>query len=185
MIYIIGSLRNPLIPKIGDSIRALGLQAFDMWHAAGPEADDYWRDYHRERGNSYKDALASPEADNVFNFDKKHLDMADMAILVMPAGKSAHLEAGYMIGQGKKVYILFDEEPERYDVMVKFATAVFFNEEDLVNELSRANRQQASDARAPVAEPYEYRGAMVGISGTGDPARSGRMYDGAFEDSSY
>ena len=55
--------------------------------------------------------------------------------MVMPAGKSGHLELGYMLGQGKKGYILFDKEPDRWDVMYQFATGVFFNKEELINEL--------------------------------------------------
>jgi nucleoside 2-deoxyribosyltransferase len=55
----------------------------------------------------------------------------------MPAGKSCHLEAGYMIGQGKKVYILFDKELKRWDIMVQFATDIFFNIKDLIKELKK------------------------------------------------
>jgi nucleoside 2-deoxyribosyltransferase len=72
----------------------------------------------------------------VFEFDKFHLDRCDAAVLLMPAGKSAHLELGYMRGKGKPGFILFDEEPERYDVMVKFATDIFFKKEDLFECLS-------------------------------------------------
>jgi hypothetical protein len=36
-----------------------------------------------------------------------------------------------MIGQGKAGYILTQGEPERFDVMYAFATAVFSKEEDL------------------------------------------------------
>jgi nucleoside 2-deoxyribosyltransferase len=49
----------------------------------------------------------------------------------MPAGKSAHLELGYIIGQGKPGYILFDKMPERLDVMHVFANGVFFDVEEL------------------------------------------------------
>jgi hypothetical protein len=31
--------------------------------------------------------------------------------------------------------VLFDKEPERYDVMYKFATGVFFSASDLINAL--------------------------------------------------
>jgi hypothetical protein len=53
----------------------------------------------------------------------------------VPAGKSGHLELGYMLGQGKKGYIFFDKEPERWDVMYQFATGIFFNKEELIQEL--------------------------------------------------
>ena len=35
-VYLIGSLRNPKVPKIAEKIRALGFEVFDDWFAAGP-----------------------------------------------------------------------------------------------------------------------------------------------------
>jgi hypothetical protein len=43
--------------------------------------------------------------------------------------------SGYLIGQGKPGFILMDGEPERYDVMYKFATVVF-SVEELVEKLN-------------------------------------------------
>src|ERR1700676_4733811 len=134
-VYVIGSLRNPEIPKFANELQAQGFEAFADWFSPGPEADDFWRNYSKERGLSYTEALKSAGARNIFEFDKYHLDRTDAAVMVMPAGKSGHLELGYTIGRGKPGYILFDQEPERYDVMVQFATGVFFNKEDLFQEL--------------------------------------------------
>src|SRR6266550_1476768 len=134
-IYIIGSLRNPEIPKFANELQAQGFEAFADWYAPGPQADDYWRDYATARGLSYGQALKSPAATHVYEFDKSNLDRCDAAVMLMPAGKSAHLELGYTIGKGKPGYILFDQEPERYDVMVQFATGVFFSKEGLFYEL--------------------------------------------------
>lgn len=140
-IYLVGSLRNEAIPIVGNRIRALGYEVFDQWHAGGPEADDYWQKYSNIRGQTYKEALNDYAAKHIFEFDKHHLDSSDMAVMVMPAGKSGHLELGYMAGRGKKTYILFDEEPTRYDVMNLFATDIFFNVEELLNELRRISGQ--------------------------------------------
>jgi hypothetical protein len=53
----------------------------------------------------------------------------------MPAGRSGHLELGYMKGRGKKTYVLFDKEPERWDVMYRFADAVCFSNDELIKAL--------------------------------------------------
>lgn len=134
-IYLIGSLRNPKIPEIGNDIRKLGFEVFDDWYAAGPEADDYWQAYEQGRGHGIKEALIGHAGLHVFNFDKFHLDTSDIGILALPAGKSGHLEAGYLIGCGKPVYILFDTEPERFDVMYNFASGVFTDIEQLKYKL--------------------------------------------------
>lgn len=107
---------------------------FDDWYAAGPEADDKWRDYEKARGHSYLKALEGHAARNVFAFDKRHLDSSDAAVLVLPAGKSGHLELGYMIGCGKPCFILLDN-PERWDVMYQFAHFVTDDQARLCQEL--------------------------------------------------
>jgi hypothetical protein len=120
VIYLIGSLRNPQVPVIAEKLRYAGLDVFDDWFAAGPEADDKWRDYERGRGRSFKEALRGYAARNVFRFDRTHLERARAVVLVLPAGKSGHLELGWALGKGKPGFILVDS-PERWDVMYQFA----------------------------------------------------------------
>ena len=136
-IYLIGSLRNPKIVDIANILTEAGFDTFADWAAAGEAADNSWRDYSKARGWNYKQALQSHAAQHIFAFDKKHLMAADVAVLAMPAGKSAHLELGFHLGLGKRGYILFDEEPERFDVMTNFATDIFFSVEALIAELRR------------------------------------------------
>lgn len=132
-IYVIGSLRNPRIPQIGNLLREKGWDVFDDWYGAGPEADDYWQKYEKGRGHSFKEALNGRAARSVFRLDHSNLLRCDAALLVLPAGKSGHLELGFSIGSGHPGYILLDGEPDRFDVMYRFATDVFENEKDLIN----------------------------------------------------
>ena len=142
-IYLIGSLRNPAIPKLANNLRKLGYDIFDDWFAAGPDADDAWRDYERERGHNLEQALSGRAAIHVFQFDKYHLDTSDMGILLLPAGKSGHIEIGYLIGQNKPCFIVYPEEPERFDVMYLFATRVFDSTVKLLDYLE-VNHEQIS-----------------------------------------
>lgn len=134
-VYVIGSLRNQKIPQVGNILRAEGFDAFDDWFGGGYEADDKWRDYEEARGRGYDEALYGEAARNVFDFDKRHLDECDVGVLVMPSGKSAHLEVGYLAGQGKRTYVLFDGIPERWDVMYLFCTRVVFSITELLELL--------------------------------------------------
>lgn len=133
-LYLIGSLRNEGIPEVSKSLREIGLDVFDDWHAAGPEADDCWKEYEENRGRTYKEALSGYAARHVFSFDKHHLDRCDAALLVLPAGKSGHLELGYMAGRGKPTFILLDR-PDRWDVMYQFATEVFEDKGQMLGRL--------------------------------------------------
>ena len=120
-LYMIGSLRNRAgVTQVAKEIRTLGLEAFDDWLAPGPKADDNWKEYEEDRGRTYKEALNGWAAQHVFAFDHHHLDRVDGAVLILPAGKSCHLEAGYIVGSGKPLFILMDA-PDRWDVMNLFA----------------------------------------------------------------
>lgn len=137
-LYIIGSLRNAAIPSIANMIRDMvrnsecpDLVVFDDWYSAGPEADDHWKKYEQEKGHSYIEALSGAAARNVFQFDKRNIDESDGVVLVLPAGRSGHLELGYSVGCGKKTFILIDD-PERWDVMYQFASEIHFEESDLL-----------------------------------------------------
>lgn len=135
-IYLIGSLRNAKIPTIANELEEhTGIEVFSDWYSPGPDADDHWRDYEKARHRTYGEALNSYAATHVFEFDKHHIDRCDVVVMAMPAGKSGHLELGYALGKGKPGYILFEEEPERWDLMYQFATGIFFDIEDLKQEL--------------------------------------------------
>lgn len=137
-LYIAGSLRNPNIPKVAQSIREAcpRLDVFDDWFAVGPEADDHWRAYEMAKGHCYLQALGGHTAQHVFQFDKKHLDEADGLLLVLPAGKSAHLELGYMVGRKKWTGILLESsDPERWDIMYQFADYIFASVEEVIAQL--------------------------------------------------
>ena len=135
-VYLIGSLRNPTITGLSNVLEEqLPVEAFSSWVAAGPEADDYWKQYESERGRSYVEALQGYAAQHVFKFDKHHLDTSDAAILVYPAGKSGHLELGYMAGRGKPTVILLDQDYDRWDVMLAFAGCVTYSWDEAVSYL--------------------------------------------------
>lgn len=138
-LYLVGSLRNTKVPIVANELRKNGLEVFDQWYGAGETADDSWQAYSKQKGLTYTQALKDTGAQTVFHFDRSRIEMSDIVVLLMPAGKSGHLELGYAAGLGKKTYILYDGEPERYDVMPQFAKdGVFFKIEDLLNELGKS-----------------------------------------------
>lgn len=141
-IYLIGSMKNPEVPLVANRIeKELGIEAFCDWYSPGKDADEYWRDYEKLRGRSFKEAFHGYHAKNVFEFDRYHLDRCDATLLVMPAGKSAHLELGYQSGKGKPGWILFDKEPERLDVMLRFALDVYMSVEEMITGLKEFNNK--------------------------------------------
>lgn len=60
-----------------------------------------------------------------FEDDKKWIDWADALIMLMPCGRSSHLEAGYAAGTGKKLYIIGGFKKGEFDTMYGFADGMF------------------------------------------------------------
>jgi hypothetical protein len=139
-IYIIGSLRNKSIPTVGNAVRAAGFEAFDDWHGTGPEADDHWFAYEKLRGRSYAEALAGRAAQNTFALDRDNILRSEAVIMVMPTGKSGHMEFGFARGKNKPGVILLDGEPDRYDVMYNFASLVTTNLGEAIDFISKSLR---------------------------------------------
>jgi len=67
--------------------------------------------------------LEDERSQRAFREDKKWLDWCDACVLVLPAGNSAHLEAGYTKGQNKKliIYAPLGFPQGEFDVMYGFA----------------------------------------------------------------
>lgn len=167
VLYLIGSLRNQRIPELANRIRkeCPDVEVFDDWYSAGPEADDYWKEHQRFKGLGYQEALRGPAARNVFRFDKEHLDRATHALLVLPAGKSGHMEVMYAAyGVGAKTAILLDPEDVRWDVMYQFIPTILENDDGIRDWLngSEIRHRKAKNGTAPDATLIGYRpGSLI------------------------
>ena len=82
-----------------------------------------------------KDVLNHPAAERGFSFDMNALDAASACVLVQPCGRSAHLELGYAVGQGKLTVVYYPEldEPE---LMVRMCDYVVTSVSELRHVLS-------------------------------------------------
>ena len=84
-----------------------------------------------------KTFLEDKRSQRAFKEDKKWLDWCDACILVLPAGNSSHLEAGYVKGQGKKLIIYAPRGfPQgEFDVMYGFADLLTINIQTVIDFL--------------------------------------------------
>ena len=131
-VYIAGSLRNPDLMDVHYYLSDNGFSVFSDWRAVGPNADDHWKTYYQGLGMTYQEALKAPASQLVFNFDRNHLLRSRNMLLVLPAGKSGHMELGWFMGKtGRPGYILLDADDVRWDVMYQFATGVSDNKEEI------------------------------------------------------
>jgi hypothetical protein len=69
--------------------------------------------------------LDDPRTQRAFKEDKGWIDWCDAVVMIHPCGKSAHLEAGYAKGSGKKLYMWGSFPEGEFDVMYGFADGLF------------------------------------------------------------
>lgn len=107
-IYVASSWRNEYQQRVVNALRNVGHEVYDFKNPpdgkAGfhwSEIDPNWQDWTTQQ---YIKALRHEYAQFGFNRDFDAMKAADACVLVLPCGRSAHLEAGWMKGAGKRVY---------------------------------------------------------------------------------
>lgn len=117
-IYVASSWRNMHHPRIVDALKLAGHEVYDFKNPAPDNHGFAWSqvdpDHLAWGPREFTDLVQShPVAARGFAFDKAALDWCDTCVLVLPCGRSAHLEAGYCAGQGKRV--IWWLHPDRFE----------------------------------------------------------------------
>lgn len=140
-IYVASSWRNEHQQALVNELRQMGHEVYDFKNPDGEAGfkwsnmDENWQGWTMEQ---YRENLKSEYAQFGFNRDFDAMKAADICVLCLPCGRSAHLEAGWMKGAGKKViaYIHPDDriEPElMYGILDGIALSI----QDLARELNK------------------------------------------------
>lgn len=117
-VYVASSWRNKFQQSVVSELRLMGNEVYDFMNPPGEqsgfswsEIDENWLNWTSEE---YKAALTHPLAEKGYKADKNGMDWADACVMVLPCGRSANTEAGFMKGAGKLVYVftLIENEPE-------------------------------------------------------------------------
>lgn len=98
------------------------------------EIDPDWEDWTTAQ---YVAALQNPRAREGFALDMNGAGWADTCVLVLPCGRSAHLEAGWCAGQGKQLYI-YVPTPQEPELMYLLADGVYGSLDALLERLRNA-----------------------------------------------
>lgn len=152
-IYLASSWRNLYYEKVLDALRFQGYETYDFKHPDDNEISGFsWekvaKDYEQWNCSEFQEHLHHPEAVKAFEKDFHAMQEADYCVLLLPCGRSAHSEAGWMKGQGKKVFILdlskrptpelmyqmFDAYVTRPIELVKHIEAAFHEDKMLLKE---------------------------------------------------
>ncbi len=155
-VYVASSWRNEIQPMVVLAIREAGHEVYDFRHPhLGPgkrgagfhwsEIDSEWE---RWTPGEFREALSHPIAMDGFAADLEGLRWCDVVVLVMPCGRSAHLELGWAIGAGKTTAILLDAgEPElMYGLAHALCVSMWEVLQVLAGVANRANKGRPAGA---------------------------------------
>lgn len=150
-VYVASSWRNPRQPEVVQTLRFAGFDVYDFreptpgnhgfsWHEIDPTIPRGPADLTLPAAQIVS-MLVHPAAEDGFALDMGALRWCDACVLVLPCGRSAHLEAGWAAGAGKfTVGLLAEGEP---DLMWKMLDRLCASESDVLAALAgEANRRR-------------------------------------------
>jgi hypothetical protein len=128
-VYVASSWRNQTQPLVIEMMRKSGIGCYDFRNPGTDDHGFHWSDLRGvdlgdarsgplPKGSDfvpldrYLDMVDNPVAIDGFRSDFDAMQEADTFALILPCGKSAHLELGWAVGAGKRTAILLEEEME-------------------------------------------------------------------------
>lgn len=148
-LYVASSWRNDEQPGVVEALRAANHEVYDFRNPpdqsgfSWSDVDPAWKDW---TATWFRTALGHPLSEAGYAADKAGMDWADACVLLMPSGRSAHLEAGYMAGEGKPVCVLLLGDFEA-ELMYKLLGKVCLSLEEVVAWLeTQRSPEEVEDA---------------------------------------
>lgn len=144
-IYMASSWRNKGLDRVAEVLRGAGHSVFDFrWYPNGSrgfhwsEQDVHWRSWSPRR---FVQALDDPRSVHGFLRDAVAMRQADACVLVLPCGRSAHLEAGAFAGvAGTPRLVIYyppseTRDPQEPELMYRLAYGIALDEQELLTAL--------------------------------------------------
>ena len=132
-IYTASSWKNKAYPEVVNLLQSLKYEVYDFRNAISTDGnktafnweqiDQKWEDWDT---NTFLNQITTNKlAINAFNSDLNGMLEADIGLLITPSGNSSHIEAGFMVGLGKPLYIYMSEHHQRPDLTYSLACKIF------------------------------------------------------------
>jgi hypothetical protein len=116
-IYVASSWRNDYQPEVVRALREVGHDVYDFRKPSPEDRGFHWFEIDPEwetwTTDQFVEHLSHPLARTGFARDMAAIERSSACVLVLPCGRSSHLEAGWFAGRRKPLLILTAEiEPE-------------------------------------------------------------------------
>lgn len=143
-IYLASSWRNPDQPAMVQALRAEGHEVYDFrnppngtgfgWTQLGKGDPADWS------LSDFRNALGVDRAQEGFKSDFSAMQWADAIVLLLPCGRSAHLELGWAAGAGKLSVVVLSERQFEPELMYLMADHICVNEQECLDVLRLRER---------------------------------------------
>ena len=124
---VLTEYRGLTVSQLAD-LRAAGYETYDFRNPEPgntgfrwSEIDPAWESWTVEQ---YRDALHTDIAHDGYGLDWAAMVRSDTGVLLLPSGRSAHLEAGYFVGAGKPLYALILADRVEPELMLHMADGI-------------------------------------------------------------
>lgn len=141
-VYVASSWRNMMQVGVCAALKSAGIDHYDFKNPPGGTGFS-WKEVKTEDGprgtpakgsdweamEEYIAMVNHPRAIEGYLSDMEAMCKADTFVMVLPCGKSAHLELGWAVGAGKRTAILMEDpiEPELMYRMVDYMAPSLFD----------------------------------------------------------
>jgi len=141
-IYIASSWKNQeKVLALAKRLESEGFEVDAFCRATDKRYSFHWSEFVDDEAEllNYNaiDFLNDPRVYRAFKEDKKWLNWSECVIMLMPCGRSSHLEGGYAKGNGKLLYIYGEFPKGEFEVMYALADGLYHTRQidDLINIL--------------------------------------------------
>lgn len=137
-IYVASSWRNKLQPFVVEALRREGHVVYDFRNPTPGDHGFSWKqcatDEQLKSPLRFRDeVLTHPIAKAGFAKDMRALRGASATVLVLPCGRSAHLELGWAAGMGQKTIVLLDNPLSEPELMYLMNTKICLSMNEVID----------------------------------------------------
>jgi hypothetical protein len=140
-VYVASSWRNPIQDVIVITLRNVGHEVYDFKNPRPGNTGFSWREiepgWEHWSARQFRSALGHPIAVEGFGLDMAALRWCEACVLVLPCGRSAHMELGWACGAGKRTIALVMDEvgPHEPELMYSMLDAVCLSIHEMIEAL--------------------------------------------------
>lgn len=142
-IYVASSWRNETLHRLTvEALRSAGHEVYDFRNPQPGDSGFAWRQIDDDRSwltdpARFREGLKHPIAARGFALDMGALRRCDACVLVLPCGRSAHLELGWASGAGKRSIVLLDDPLSEPELMYLMCDVICVSIDEVRLALSR------------------------------------------------